>query len=93
MVSVMGRNILSRFGAIRAPRRKGSVRMGFWAARDEYGDLFLFIEKPVRREDEGIWGLEDEETGIDFTVDRELLPNLQWDDEPIFVQITGLKEV
>jgi hypothetical protein len=61
-----------------------------WVARDENGSLHLFEEEPSRIEDGGLWWNRDDYSCI--TLDKNDFPDLEWEDEPVYVKLIILKE-
>ena len=51
------------------------------AARDSFGDLTIFLEKPKRHSESTIWGLEYGDDGKYFEINRNLFPQVKWEDE------------
>ena len=60
-----------------------------WVARDENGSLHLFEVEPSRREDSGQWWDRDYNC---TTLDKNDFPDLEWEDEPVYVKLIILKE-
>ena len=60
-----------------------------WVARDENGSLHLFEEEPRRIEDGGLWWDRDYNC---TTLDKNDFPDLEWEDEPVYVKLIILKE-
>ncbi len=52
-----------------------------YIARDKDRELFLYIERPTRRDE--YW----ESTRYELALDYTLFPNLRWEDEPIEVDL------
>lgn len=60
-----------------------------WVARDEDGSLHLFEVEPRRLEDKHRWWDRDyHATGLD----KSEFPDLEWEDEPIYVKLIIAKE-
>ena len=60
-----------------------------WIARDSFGDLTIFLEKPKRHSESTIWGLEYGGEGKYFEINRNLFPQVKWEDEePTKVELT-----
>lgn len=49
-----------------------------WIARDKDGELYLFSEKPSKREE--LWGMS-RRTIIVIQLPSELFPEVKWEDE------------
>lgn len=60
-----------------------------WVARDENGSLHLFEVEPSRIEDRGQWWDRDYNC---TTLDKNDFPDLEWEDEPVYVKLIILKE-
>lgn len=60
-----------------------------WVARDENGSLHLFEVEPSRIEDRGQWWDRDYDC---TTLDKNDFPDLEWEDEPVYVKLIILKE-
>lgn len=59
-----------------------------WIARDLFGDLTIFLEKPKRHSESTIWGLEYGGEGKYFEINRNLFPQVKWEDkEPTKVEL------
>ena len=59
-----------------------------WVARDNDGELDLYIDKPHRSKVPG-WDQESWDSGNDYWIvlDPKLFPDLTWDDEAIEVEL------
>ena len=63
-------------------------RIVAYLGRDSFGDLTVFLEKPKRHSESTIWGLEYGGEGKYFEIDRNLFPQIKWeDDEPTKVKL------
>ena len=57
-----------------------------WAARDEDGEVWVYTRKPDKCNE--CWDLKDKSPDDDLTeIFTDLLPELEWEDEPIEVEI------
>lgn len=52
-----------------------------WIARDFYGNLYAYKEKPVK--DKHIWNKRKDDTSYVCELDDDWFPGLRWQDEPI----------
>ena len=50
-----------------------------WIARNKYGDLKLYLRKPIKRVNEGIWFAYD--TEILAILPDNYFPEVKWEDE------------
>ena len=52
-----------------------------WVARDSFGNLTIFLEKTKRHSESTICGLEYGGEGKYFEINRNLFPQVKWEDE------------
>ena len=75
----------SRQGYIKACEEYESLpKVRGWVARDKYGSLNLFGDKPTRFEDDTFGNIKG--SGMIFLND-ELLPEVTWESEPVEVEL------
>ncbi len=60
-----------------------------WVARDENGDLRIFEVMPKRSSDDNKWWDRDYQCTL---LDRNLFPDLKWEDEPVYVKLPIIVE-
>ena len=75
---------LSEEDAAEIIRVLGALNIGkrLWAARDDDGDMYLYVKKPVRMND-ATWGYSVNDSEEDYyNLPADLFPSLTWNDEP-----------
>ena len=55
-----------------------------WVARDEYGDIYVYKNKPTREDD--VWT--DDDASCSFLLSITSFPSLTWESDPLEVTIT-----
>lgn len=62
-----------------------------WVARDKDGTLNLYLIKPIRDVEEGIWHTDDwEYPESEFLSIYNIFPDLKWEDEPLEVGLVAV---
>lgn len=54
-----------------------------WIARDKNGELWLYEDKPIKKNDLGIWDSMSQSVDVTYIYNA----NIEWDDEPKEVEI------
>lgn len=63
-----------------------------WVARDQDGQLFLYISKPWRYSDGSYdWSNAWNNNDPAIPIDENLFPDLKWTDEPLKVELKEVK--
>lgn len=67
-----------------------------WVARDKDEDLWLYTDKPKRSQTNCWWEADTQTNPLDadevMLINRELFPDLSWEDEPIEVDLVRKEE-
>ena len=62
-----------------------------WVARDKNGTVWLYTNKPIRSSMFSRWNVDSENSLLHtnewMEIDRDLFPDLKWEDEPIEVEL------
>lgn len=55
-----------------------------WIARDKYNDLYIYMDKPKRDEENLIWTSNSDFAMLSYKADKKLIhKTITWDDEPV----------
>lgn len=63
------------------------MKLEFWIARDECGEVYIYSEEPYREDDDihgsYVWNSD----GHFMELPKNFMPDLTWDDDPIKVYL------